>query len=216
MVRYCGNCGAELSDGAKVCGQCGVPITSTKNKEGAASIPGISYVNPEKKEKSKKTFTLFMVIVVVVLMFVVLINYLSGFLGYKGTVRKFMNAYENYDVEVFTSIVSDWYYCTGDDSYAENYFKTMVSNDFNTFEETIGHKYKFSYQITDSYNLSKHKFEDLLEQLSVYEDFDTYIISEVMIVEVEITIDGEEKDMTMQKELYLTKEDDDWRILYIY
>lgn len=214
MARFCGNCGAEIAEGDRVCGQCGVPIV--QNRNATTAIPGVDYVNPEKKKFAKKLIIGIGSVAIVIIVLVMLANYLSGFLGYKGVVRKLMNAYQNYDIEVFTSMASELYYSMENDSAAEEYFETIVSNDLDSFEETVGHKYKFSYEITDSYNLSKHKFEELLDQLSVYEDFDTYIISEVMIVEVEITVEGEEKGMTKIKELHLTKEDGDWRILYFY
>lgn len=46
MARFCGNCGAQLDDDAKVCGQCGTPIDG--------NVPGLKIVDPEKKKKMMK------------------------------------------------------------------------------------------------------------------------------------------------------------------
>ena len=216
MLKYCGNCGTQLTEGAKVCGQCGVPITSDVTKATESVVLGINYVNSENKVKLKKRLKLGVTGVVIIMLLVVLINFVLDFIGYKGVVRKIMDAYKNYDIEVFVEKASDWYYSFEDDTYAERTFESSISSDLDMIEETVGRKYKLNYEITDSYNLSKHKFENLLEQLSGYDNFDTSIITEVMIVELEIVAKGEEKDMTMNKQLYLTKENDEWRLLYFY
>ena len=181
-----------------------------------STIPGISYVNPEKMKAVKKALIGIVSVAACILVLAMLVNYLLGFLGYKGAVRKLMNAYQNYEIEVFTSMASEYYYSMENDSTAEDYFERIIADDLDVFEENVGHKYTFNYEITDSYNLSKHKLEELLDNLSVYEEFDASIISEVMIVEIEITVEGEEKGMTKNKTIYLTKEGENWRILYLY
>ena len=45
MAKFCGNCGAQMSDSAKVCGMCGTPFTSSA-KENAA--PGNIPASPVK------------------------------------------------------------------------------------------------------------------------------------------------------------------------
>lgn len=52
MSKFCGNCGAQLDDAAKVCGNCGTPLEL--NNTANASIPGINYVDPEKRRKQRK------------------------------------------------------------------------------------------------------------------------------------------------------------------
>lgn len=50
MARFCGNCGAQIDENAKVCGQCGTPI------EGSTKTPPVKIIDPEKKKKNKKIF----------------------------------------------------------------------------------------------------------------------------------------------------------------
>ena len=52
MAKFCGNCGAQLDDNAKVCGQCGTPVGTL------SAIPSVKIVDPEKQKKTKKTLKL--------------------------------------------------------------------------------------------------------------------------------------------------------------
>lgn len=212
MSKFCGNCGAKLDDAAKVCGSCGTPLETGKTT--AASIPGIEYADPEKKAKTKKRMKWILGVAVVIVVAVIAINIVSGFVGYKGAVRKIMNAYEDYDVEAIVAMSSDMYFYRSDDSYADEYFGGIIADDLNNFENQVGHKYKISYEITDSYEMAKHNYEDLLNSLSQYGDFDADTISKIRLVELDVTAKGEER-MTTHVVLTLTKENGSWKILYI-
>lgn len=213
MSKFCGNCGTQLDDSAKVCGNCGTPLET--NTATNATIPGISYVDPERKAKMKKKVKLFASLAVIVVVAVIAINIISGFVGYKGAVRKIMNAYEDYDLNTIVSMSSELYYFMDDESYADDYFGDIISNDLDSFENQVGHKYKLTYEITDSYKMSDHKYEDLLDTLSYYGDFDADIISKVMIVEVDVTAKEGRDSMTIELKLTLTKEDGSWKLLYL-
>lgn len=213
MAKFCGNCGAKLDDSAKVCGNCGIHLEN--NKITNASIPGVSYVDPEQKAKMRKKIKLFAVLAVGIIIAIITINIVSGFVGYKGAVRKIMNAYEEYDLNTIVSMSSDFYYFMDDESYAEDYFADIISDDLDNFEEQVGHKYKLNYEITDTYEMSEHKYEDLLDTLSYFGDFDADIITKVMIVEIEVTAKDGKDSMTMELQLTLTKEDGSWKLLYM-
>lgn len=209
MSGFCGNCGTPLAEGAKVCGQCGVPVP------GSGTAAAFRYEDPEKKAKTKKTIQLVAVLAVVVVIAIIAVNVISGFVGYKGAVRKVMNAYEDYDLDTIVSLSSDLYFCMADEDYAEDYFGGIISRDLDHFEDEVGHKYKLSYKITDHYEMSEHKYQNLLDDLSWHEDFDADIISKVMIVELDVTAKEGRDSTTMKLELTLTKEDGDWKLLYI-
>ena len=213
MSKFCGNCGTQLDDSAKVCGNCGMPLECAQINN--SSIPGISYEDPEKKAKTKKLVKLVATLLVVVIVIIVALKILSGFIGYKGAVRKIMNAYEDYNINKIVSMASDLYYTMENEDYVEEYFSEIIANDLDYFEDRVGHKYKLSYEITDSYKLSEHKFEDLLDTLSYYDDFDADIISKVMMVEIEVTAKEGRDSMTTDLRLTLTKEDGSWKLLYL-
>lgn len=209
MSNFCGNCGTQLADGARVCGQCGVPVP------GSSTAAAFRYEDPERKAKTKKIIKLVAVLAVVVVIAIVIVNIVSGFVGYKGAVRKVMNAYKDYDLNTIVSMSSDLYFCMSDEDYAEDYFGSAISNDLDYFEDQVGHKYKLSYEITDHYDMSEHKYQNLLDTLSQYEDFDADIISKVMVVEMDVTAKEGRGTATLKLKLTLTKEDGDWKLLYI-
>lgn len=213
MSKFCGNCGLQLDDNAKVCGNCGTPLA---NNRGVLenSVPKIDFVDPEVKEKNKKKFTLIFIGIVLIVVALIAINIISGFFGFKGTVRKIMNAYENYDLDAITTMSSELYYYMDDESYENNYFANIIANDLENFETQVGHKYKLSYKITDSYEMSEHRYKDLLDTLSSYEEFDESIISKVMVAEIEVTAKGDGKK-TKQLNLTLSKENGSWKLLYL-
>lgn len=216
MEKFCGNCGNQVEEGAKVCGNCGTPVVNDDGKMSVSDVPGISYVDPEKKAKNKKRAKLVLGAGALVIVLVIAFNIISGFVGYKGAVRKVMNAYKDYNVDALVDMSSDLYLFYGDDSYIEYYFEESVSNDLEDFEDRVGHKYKISYEITEAYTVSDRKFNELIDSLSYYEDFDTDIISKIMVVEIEVTAKEGKKTSTKSKELYLTKESGAWKLLYLY
>lgn len=213
MSKFCGNCGTQLDDNAKVCGNCGKPLEM--QEVNSSKIPGVNYSDPEKQAKVKKNVKAVSILAVIVIIAIIAIKIISGFVGYNGAVRKIMKAYEKYDVDAIASISSGLYDCFENEDYVGNYFENIISNDFDRFEENIGHNYKLDYEITDKYEMPKYKYEDLLDELSSYEDFDADVISKIMVVEVTVTAKEKDDTMTKQLELILTKEKGKWKILYM-
>jgi len=215
MAKFCGNCGTKLDDSAKICGICGAPLESDALH--TAKIPGIEYVNPEKKEKIKKTVKLVAVWAAIVVAIIVVINIISGFVGYKGATRKFMKAYEKYDMETIVSMASELYfYMDEDEEDIEDLFASAISYDLDTIEEYVGHKYKLSYEILESYNLSDRKYKEFVDEISDYLDFEPDMVSKIKVVELDVIAKGKgNKNITLDVQLVLTKEDGGWKILYI-
>jgi len=216
MEKFCGNCGKPVEDGAKVCGNCGTPVENENSGNTRVStVPGINYVDPEKKAKNKKRVKMVLGAVALVVVFIVAFNIISGFVGYKGATRKIMDAYKDYNIDTLIDMSSDLYLFYGDESYVERYFEESVSNDLENFENRVGHKYKISYEIKEAYTASDRKFNELINSLSYYEEFDPDIISKIMVIEMEVTAKDGNKTATINKELYLTKESGSWKLLYL-
>lgn len=211
MAKFCGNCGKQVEEGAKVCGNCSTPIASENSGNTAIpTIPGVDYVDPEKKAKNKKLIKMVLGAVALIVVLVIAINIISGFVGYKGVVRKTMNAYKNYNIDALVDISSDFFLTYGDVEY---YFEGQISSDHDYFEDRVGHKYNITYEITDSYTLSDRKFSELIYELSYYDDFDTDVISDARVVTLEVTAKDGKKIATLSKELILTKEAGSWKLL---
>lgn len=217
MSKFCGNCGAQLEDEARVCGYCGTVLNSTPFNNGdVKNVPGIvSESDKEKTEKLKKHLKLGGVIAVLVIVLIIAVKVISSYTGYNGLVNKIMKAYKNYDIASVVAVSSEYYDCFPD-GVDESYFTREIGNTLDDFEERVGHKYKISYEITDSYQMSERKFEELLEDISWYtDDYDESIIDKVMIVEVKITAKEGNESLLKTLDLTLIKERGSWKVLYI-
>lgn len=210
MAKYCGNCGAELVDNAKVCGQCGTPVDEIPTK-----TFGLKTANPEKQKKIKKKIKLIGVLVVIVVVAVIGLNVALKFTGYNGLLRKVMTAYENYDIDMLISLSSDMYYY-GEEDWVENYFEYSVGDDLDSFESTVGHSYKLSYEVDEIYTLSDRKLNTLMDTIeSEYPDFDASAINKVVVAE--INVEAKQGDNSVERDLSITmtKEGSSWKLLYI-
>lgn len=212
MPKFCGNCGFQLADDAKICGNCGTPCADVPAGP-PAPVSGAAYVDTAKRAKNKKIAIFVIGAVILIVIAVIVVGIISSFVGYKGAVRKIMNAYEDYDMDTILAMSSDVYYYM-DENYVEEYFGKTIASDLDEFGERVGHNYKLSYKITETYEMPKYRSEDVLNALSLYEDFDVDIISEILVVELEVTAKDNET-RTMPLELTLTKEDGSWRLLYM-
>lgn len=210
MSKFCGNCGAELDDNARVCGQCGTPLEATPSK-----IPGVKIVAPEKQKKAKKTIKLIISLIAIVVVAAIAINIASNFTGYKGLLRKVMNAYEDYDIDTLVSLSSDMYYY-GEEDWVEYYFEYSVGNNLDYFESYVGHNYKLSYDVQEVYTLSERKLDTLLDTIeSSNPDFDISTISQVKVADIKVTAKEGKSSVSMSVQVTITKENGTWKLLYI-
>lgn len=210
MSKYCGNCGAELDDNARVCGQCGTPLEGTPSK-----IPGVKTVDPEKQKKVKRTVKLIIGLIAVIVVAAIAVNIVSNFTGYKGLLRKVMNAYEDYDIDTLVSLSSDMYYY-GYEDFVEYYFEYNVGNDLDYFDSYVGRNYKLSYEVKEVYEVSGRKLDTILDAIeSSYPDFDISMIKQVRIADVQVTAQEGKSSVNMSIQITMTKENGKWKLLYI-
>ena len=196
MAKFCGNCGTQMDDNAKVCGQCGTPVDS------GTKTSAVKIIDPERKKKNKKIFTFAAALILVVIVAATAINVVTKFTGYNGLLRKVMAAYEVYDIDTLVSMSSDiYYYCEED--YVEDYCENSVGRTLDSFESSVGHSYKFSYEINELYKLSERKMSEVLDNIkSAYPEFDIGKIKDVTVAEITITASkGEE---TSSKNIQIT------------
>lgn len=207
MARFCGNCGTPLEDNAKICGNCGTPLEDT-----SVSVRGLKAADSEKQ---KKTVKLIVSLAVLILIVVVTINVVSQYTGYNGLLRKVMTAYENCDIDTLISLSSDMY-CYGEEDWAEYYFKYSVEDDLDSFESSVGHSYKLSYEVDEIYTVSEWKLNDMLERIEYsYSDFDVSKIEKIVIADLTVTAKQGSKSVNRDIDIVMSKEDGTWRLLYI-
>lgn len=210
MSKFCGNCGAELEENAKVCGKCGTSLLGD-----TLELSNINISNPEKENKIKKKIKLIISLVIGVVVVAIATNIGLSFVGSKGLLRKTMSAYINYDINTLVSASSDIYYY-GDDDYAENYFKDKVGSDLDLFESSVGHNCKLSYEIGEIYDLPERKVDELIEDIeNLYEDFDSSIISKVIVAELTVTAKQGNEEMSRDLKITMSKENNVWKIMYM-
>ena len=214
MAKFCGNCGMQLDDSARVCGNCGTPLEST-----AVNTLVITAVKSEKKKKMRKKVkrVLGLLIGLSVLVFVAIttLKIVKNYTGTNGVVRKAMSAYMDYDILELVDLSSDMYYYT-EDEYDEKYFRNVVGRAFDDFEVYVGRNYKLTYEIKDTYELSNRNIETMLTRIEEsYPNFDVSIIEKVVTAEISITAEGGKKTYVRDVEITMSKEDGEWKILYI-
>ncbi len=210
MAKFCGNCGTQLEDNAKICGKCGTPLDGVPT-----NIPGLKITDPEKQKKRKKTVKLVVGLVALVVVAVIAFNVVSQYTGYNGLLRKVMTAYENYDIDTLISLSSDMYYY-GEEDWVEYYFEYNVGENLDSLESSVGHSYKLSYEVNETYVMSERKVNELLDEIeNSYSDFDVSVIEEVVVVDLTLTAKQGSKSVNRDMNIVMTKEDGSWRLLYI-
>lgn len=216
MSKFCGNCGAQLDDSAKVCGYCGVALSNEQANISATSIPGIvSETDKEKAAKIKKLIKMGAIAIVAIIVLFVGFNIISSFTGYKGVVRKVVNAFEDYDMNTLCSCASSLSYYGDDIEYYEEVFEERVSYKLDYYEEELGHNLKMDFEIIDSYKLDDRNKDALLDDL---ENSGAYIgkIDTIRMVELELTIKGSRSTSTyISEDLLMVKENGKWKVLYL-
>ncbi len=210
MSKFCGNCGAVLTDDAKVCGQCGTPLDGA-----STNISGLKVVDPEKQRKVKKTVKLVAVLAALVVVAAIALNIASKYTGYNGLLRKVMTAYENYDIDTLISLSSDMYYY-GEEDWVEYYFEYTVGDDLDSFESSVGHNYKLSYEVNETYVMSERKADEMLTGIEgTYTDFDTSVIDKIVVADLTLTAKQGNKSVSRDLQVTMTKENGAWKLLYI-
>lgn len=210
MAKFCGNCGARLEDDAKICGKCGTPVEGV-----TTSIPGLKVTDPEKQKKVKKTFKLVAGLMVLLIVAGIAFNVVSQYTGYNGLLRKVMAAYEKYDIDTLISLSSNMYYY-GDEDSVEYYFESKVGENLDSFEASVGHNYKLSYKVNETYAMSERKENDLLDDIeNAYTGFDISKIKKVVVADLTLTAKQGNKSTNRDMNIVMTKENGSWRLLYI-
>ena len=199
-----------MDDDAKVCGQCGTPLDGA-----STNISGLKVVDPEKQKKVKKAVKLAAVLAALVVVAVIALNIASKYTGYNGLLRKVMTAYENYDIDTLVSLSSDMYYY-GEEDWVEYYFEYTVGNNLDSFESSVGHSYKLSYEVDETYVVSERKADEMLNEIeNTYADFDISVIDKIVVADLTLTAKQGSKSVNRDIKVIMSKENGVWKLLYI-
>lgn len=210
MSKFCGNCGTELEDEAKVCGKCGTFLDGTPDK-----IKGMKIDNSKKQKKGRKRVRMFVALAVLAIFAISAFWIVSNFTGSNGLLRKVMKAYESYDIDTLI-LLSGNMYVYGEKEDLRYYFEDSVGSDLDFFETSVGHKYKFSYEINEIYELSERRHSELINEIKKnYPGFNTKNINKAVIADLTVTAEQGKESASRYIKITMTKENDEWKLLYI-
>lgn len=221
MAKFCGNCGAASADNAMVCGNCGAPFAAAPvassaapaapKKDLFASIPGFDKLDDAKKALVKKIAMIAVPVVAVILVLVIVFGAIVPNAGYKGTIKKFLNAIEDQNVEKYMEYSNSYdfdgdYY---DDDYVEDYLDDL----YEDLEYKYGENIKLSYKIEDCDKLTEDRLDDIQERYDDSEDCDDIEIEKGYDITGTLTIKGKDMDRDYEEMSFiLIKEDGKWKI----
>ena len=98
----------------------------------------------------------------------------------------------------------------------EYYFESKVGENLDSFEASVGHNYKLSYKVNETYAMSERKENDLLDDIeNAYMDFDISKIKKVVVADLTLTAKQGNKSTNRDMNIVMTKENGSWRLLYI-
>lgn len=209
MSKFCGNCGAQMEDSAKVCGYCGTALES-------ANSVTFKYEDPEKKAKIKSIAKKVSVVVIAIVVISIIGSVISSFVGYRGAVRKFMNAYKNENVDALVDMTCSF---MQEDEFGEivmSKYEYKLENDFDSFDLYFDSKYSISYEIINASKLSERKTKSMMEQLAysgILSEDDVDLVQNIMNVKISITAKHGSDSRTTSKTIYLVKEKKGWNLL---
>ena len=210
ISKYCGNCGAKLENSEKVCRHCGRPVDSF-----LTTASGVIVVGSNRQKKVKRTVRWIAGLIVTVIIATLAVNIASNFTGYYSLLGKILNAYEDDDIDAFVSLSSNAYYYS-DENWVENYFENSVSFSLDFFETAVGYRYNLSYEVNEIYVMSERNKDKLIKTLEeAYPEFNTSLIEDVVVANMTVTASQDKKSTSRNIEITMTKEDGEWKILYI-
>lgn len=198
-----------MDDNAMVCGYCGTAFDGSSGNN-------FKYEDPEKKAKIKKTIKKVVIAVVVVTVLSIAASVGSSFVGYRGAIRKFMNAYKAENAEAMVDMTCSF---MQDEEYAEIVaykYENRLESDFDSFDYHFDSKYSIKYEIADASKLSERQSKSVMEQLAsnrLASEDDIDLVKKIMNVKVTITAKHGSDSTSTSKTIYLAKESGGWKLL---
>ena len=108
------------------------------------------------------------------------------------------------------------YYYNDYEDYVDEYFEYAVGSNIDSFESSVGHSYKMSYEVDEIYDLSQRKQDEMLKSIEyAYPDFDVDIISKIAVADVTVTAKQGSKSVSRTVKITMSKEGNTWKLLYL-
>lgn len=212
MARFCGNCGAEVEEDAKVCGNCGVPLEgeSTPNidtGEQNSNVSGIDF---------KKIIPIAVGVIIAVVVVFAMISILKNNTGYRATLNRAFNAVAKGDavgvISEMSSYVEDVYDKSNED--IEEAYEKRIDSILDRLEDEVGANPKISYEIKKASKLSDRKLEKMKEEMEEYdENYDGDDIKSAYNIDIKLIVKGPDDDYHQNiDDIIVIKEAGAWKI----
>ena len=192
-----------MDDSAVVCGYCGAQLSGTsKNFDG--------YKDPAQKEKIMNLIKKIVPGVAALIALIIAISVISSFTGYKGAVRKFMNAYKSDDVDSLVKRTCSEIVDEDEDSL-EELFQNVIDSDKERYEDELGSKYKIKYEITNTKKYSDSKTKKEMEKILTDKD-DAKNYKKMVEVKIKVVAKHKSEEEKTRFIVYFAKGSDGWKI----
>lgn len=207
---FCGNCGRQIADDSVFCPECGTKIDS------AGSTASAAYDVQTNNNATQKNKTVGIVVVAAAAVLVVILcAFLFGGRSYERLIKIYMAAQFEGDVKTIVGLFPDELMeaLRDEKDMTEKEFITEVNDQLQDALDQLDDLYgdwTYSYKITDVDDLTKKKMKSLNE---AFEDFTDFTITEAKVVTVELTITGDEDEVTTPLDIIVTKVGRSWYFL---
>lgn len=205
---FCGKCGTENLDGTVFCKECGAPLKGTGTAQSAAATT----VTPSSQRYKKIGILAIGILAVVV---VVILVALLGGRSYQKTVEKCIEAQFAADMDTIVELIPEGVmsYLISEEGYTEEDVDALLEeaeeelrDELDRFDEHFGADWEMSYEIL---TVEDVKGEDLVDLRKEYDDTDVKI-AEAKVVELEVTIQGSEAEVTETTDIRVVKSGRSW------
>ncbi len=238
MAKFCGNCGSQQPDNARVCGNCGAPFRAPAPNGAARPAPrpvANNNIDPAKKANLMKYVKMAAAVLAIIIAIVLVVNIITACTSgnYKTVVKQAMKAMEKGNEKKIAAMMTD--------AMTSEMAKDSAEDIVEDFEDTFDDYKIKGWEISDTEKADKDDVKDMREAAKdMYDEIKEAIkdddidkddvedmginlkykpnkIKGMMSVEVEVTAkddDGDKYECTIEFELI--KEGVAWKISDVY
>lgn len=204
---FCGKCGAENLDGAVFCKECGASLNGSGKSKGAA-VPKTANGKRDKKIG-------ILVVVAAVVVVIILLAVLLGGRNYQETVEEYLDAQLSANMGAVMELIPDEVidYMLAREGYSREDFDILlaeatedVREQLDAYDNHFGTDWEVSYQILRAVETN----EEELAELQAYYDAIGVEVSDAKTVEVELTVQGSQAEMSDTMDIDVMKSGRSW------
>jgi len=216
MSKFCGNCGAQLDDSAKVCGFCGAPLENAGSP--AQKIPGLDNLNnmsPEKKANVKKYGIIGGIAAAAIIVLIIVISIIAGATGPDAAAEKLSKAaLVDFNAKKVIEYLPEYAFEDEDKDDAEEEFQEILDEAKEELEDEFD-DYKVTIETKKSKEITKKSDKnDIFDSIELfYDDFEEDDVKKVYEVKIKITLEADDEKESDTVTLTMGKVNGDWVIL---